>query len=373
MKALLLLMAGWITLVLLALNSPAQGAMPSGLTPTVEPPTITPSPTPTATPMALPLSLAVTLQRPNSAPPSAPWAVPVQLSFYAPGGANPLYAWEVVLDSSGRWSGGLAIPSGVYDVRARNLHTLRNVRRNVAIVGSTSLDMGVLHEGDANADNTINILDFARLRNSYFLSRGAAGFDPSADFDENGTINILDFGLLRSNYFMSGDIEVTGLATGSDLPTTVPVTLTLVPLSATLRGGEVVGFTVRVDATGQRLAGLDVELLYDPAVVAVTDAAGRAVTAISPGPAFAVVIQNIVDPAAGRIAFSAANFDHVVNGVADVAGFALLGRQPGAARMRFGPRTLGSDDVGRQVNVTPAQPDIRVTGYRGYLPLLTRR
>ncbi len=158
----------------------------------------------------VPVTLVATLQRPDSPPPSSAWAVPVTFTLYPPGDAATIcHQWIATLDSNGRWSGYLNLFLGTYDARIRNLHTLRNVKRNVVIAGPTTINMGTLLEGDANGDNMVNILDFGILRNSYFCDEGMSCFDPRADFDENNTINILDFGLLRGDYFMEGDVELT--------------------------------------------------------------------------------------------------------------------------------------------------------------------
>jgi hypothetical protein len=307
--------------------------------------------------------------------------VPVTLVLYPPGDASmALYSWTVTLDQHGQWSGAYPVAAGTYDVRVRNLHTLRNVRRSVVITGTTTLALGTLHEGDANGDNTVNILDFARLRGSYFLSRGAPGFDPATDFDENGTVNILDFALLRGSYFLQGDIEVTVraatanvTAATADVIAAAPVTLTLSPPSSVLGVGAVTPFIIEVDAGSRPLAGLDIEMTYRPGIVAITDAAGQAASAIVPGPHFAVVLQNTVDPSGGKLTFSAANFDRTVSGLIQVASFHLRGVNEGAAEASFGPRSQGADDGGRQVPFALSQPSIQVTGYHRYLPIIFRQ
>jgi hypothetical protein len=341
-----------------AADSPVALGMPAGVCPTQ------------TTPLPMPITLAVTLQRPNSPPPSPTWAVPVTLTLYPPGDSVTIcHQWMLTLDQEGRWSGYLDLFTGIYDARARNLHTLRNVKRNLALLGPLTINMGTLYEGDANADNMVNILDFGRLRAAYFLDEGMPGFDPAADFDENNTINILDFGLLRGSYFMEGDIEVTALS-AADATVTRPVTFTLMPLVRDLALNEVAGFSIKVDATEQPLLGLDVELFYQPAVVGVTDAAGTPVTSIIPGSAFSVILQNRVDLAGKRILFSAANFDQPVAGHVEIARFYFKGLKPGLADVRFGSRTIGMDPSYVQVPAVFDRPVITVAGSIKYLPLL---
>lgn len=340
------------------------------------------------TPLPLPVTLNVTLQRPNAPPPDPSWAVPVDLVLYPPGDPETIcHQWTLTLDQSGHWSGMLDMFTGTYDVRLRNLHTLRNVRHNLTINGPLTLAMGTLHEGDANADNFVNILDFARLRNSYFLDEGMPGFDPTADFDENNTINILDFGLLRGSYFMEGDIEVTTAAPLTPQPwgkadtpqpwgaggvTKQAVTITVVPLTRDLAVDEVVGFSIQLDATAQPVLGLDVEMFYRPVAVGVVDSLGNPTTSLIPGPAFTTILQNRVYPAQGRLAFSAANFDEPARGVVEVARFYLKGLSPGPANLGFGSRTVAMDESARRLPLTPVNPIITVGGVgelHYYLPL----
>ena len=85
-----------------------------------------------------------------------------------------------------------------------------NVKRGITISEpSTSIDMGVLLEGNANDDNIINIQDFGILAAGYGKAQGENGYDGRADFDCNDIINIADFGLLAANYAKSSPITVT--------------------------------------------------------------------------------------------------------------------------------------------------------------------
>ena len=56
--------------------------------------------------------------------------------------------------------------------------------------------------GDANNDNSVDVLDFGVLVNAYGskVSDPAASYDPTADFNGDGTVDVLDFGLLVNSY-----------------------------------------------------------------------------------------------------------------------------------------------------------------------------
>ena len=131
----------------------------------------------------MPIAMNVTLQRPNALPPDPSWAVPVHFALYPPGDPDTIcHEWDLTLNESGQWSDRLVIFTGLYDARIKNMHTLRNVRRNVDFSGPMTISMGELHEGDANDDNRTRITDFGILRNAYFTNEGDPGFDSTRRF-----------------------------------------------------------------------------------------------------------------------------------------------------------------------------------------------
>ena len=274
-------------------------------------------PSPTAAPAAgcptqttalpVPITLNVALQRPNAPAPDPSWAVPVHFALYPPGdSATVCHEWDLTLDQWGQFSGVLALFTGLYDARIKNLHTLRNVRRNVNIAGPTSVDMGQLHEGDADGDNRVRIADFAILRSAYFTSAGDPGFDGRADFDEDNRIRISDFALLRMNYFQDGDIEVT-LASRLAGRSVGTVDLSLQPPVVMVAPGETFTATVMVSAGTQDVVGADFDLRFDPDLLQVVNAAGQPAQQIEPaGPLMGFFNQ--VDPIAGSIRYGAGTF-----------------------------------------------------------------
>jgi len=266
-----------------------------------------PTPEPLPTPVTVPVSLAVTLQRPNSPPPSPSWAVPVQLAIYLPGDSIIWDEWHLVLDQSGKWSGMLTLIPGLYDVRVKNLHTLRNVRRNVNIVGPTVLNMGELHEGDADNDNRVRITDFAILRNAYFTNKGDATFDPKADFDEDDRIRITDFALLRANYFQNGDIEVGAAAAAVQSLAQERAELRLEPSVATLQAGSTLEVTVTAVSGAQDIVGAEFELSFDPTVLQVVDSQEQPAKQVLPAGPMPPIL-NTVDGANGCVRYAAGTF-----------------------------------------------------------------
>ncbi|NLG29051.1 MAG: DNRLRE domain-containing protein, partial [Chloroflexi bacterium] len=185
-------------------------------TPTItRTPTHTLTPTPTRTPMPegpAGLSGTVSYQGRGLAP-SAAWEGPLIVTAHLPEDPIPAYTFNVNSDEHGAFEVPSGIIAGTYDVGVRNLHSLRNLERNVAI-GSTppAIDAGLLREGDANLDNWINALDFSILNATYWKQSGQAGFDARADFNDDAWINALDFSLLNSNYWQQGDAAVAPAA-----------------------------------------------------------------------------------------------------------------------------------------------------------------
>ncbi len=155
--------------------------------------TSTVTPTPTTAPGNCNLLGLVTLQRPGQPAPHASWVVTITVSA---GGAEHNLSTD--LAGSFVLSG---LSPGTYDIGIKNAHTLRNVRRNVALLsGDNVVDFGILREGDANDDNCVNITDFSIFAGAFAAASGA-----QADFDHDGHVNITDFSLLASSFGQCGD------------------------------------------------------------------------------------------------------------------------------------------------------------------------
>lgn len=265
-------------------------------------PTRTPAP-----PTPIGVTLNVTLERPNAPPPDPSWAVPVHLAFYPPGDeVTVMYEFNVVLDQSGQWSGQLLLSPWTYDVRLKNMHTLRNVRRNVYVSDPAVLDMGKLLEGDADDDNRVRSSDFTILRAAYFTDEGDPGFDPRADFDEDNRIRSSDFALLRGNYFKSGDIEVSDVA-GASAPASPrgSVAVALEPASTEVLVGDTFTLTLMAHAGTQPFVALDGEIEFPAGVLQVVSADGQPATEIEPLADLPTVLVNRVDNTRGRIIYGA--------------------------------------------------------------------
>jgi predicted nucleic acid-binding Zn-ribbon protein len=263
-------------------------------------------PTRTPVPAPQPVNLAVNLQRPNASPPHPSWAVPVHLALSRPGSTGPAsYEWDLSLDANGRVATIQVMSAGVYDVRLKNLHTLRNVKRSVLLNGTSVIDMGTLLEGDADSDNRVRAADFALLRTAYFTELSDPGFDGRTDFDEDGRIRSSDFALLRSNYFATGDIEVTGaLSRAAAVAPAGTVALALEPSSVQVKSGGVFDLTLMAHANEQPFVAMDCDIRFPPKILQVIDADGQPVTHIEPLGTLTILV-NSVNNTTGRILYGA--------------------------------------------------------------------
>jgi hypothetical protein len=95
-------------------------------------------------------------------------------------------------------------PLNTYTISVKGLNTLRNVKQGVFInTGTNNVDLGTLVSGDADGDNTVDIVDFSIFRSKFGTSTAAP------DFNGDGLVNIYDFSLLRTNFGRAGDIVIS--------------------------------------------------------------------------------------------------------------------------------------------------------------------
>ncbi len=263
----------------------------------------------------------VDLQRPNAPPPDPSWVVPITLTLSIPQTSDIRYTWYTQTDESGNFSLVETFEPGRYDVRVKNVHTLRNLKQDVLfIVGTNTLNLGTLREGDATNDNRVNVADFTLLRNAYFAEEGQPGFDPRTDFDEDHRINVRDFALLRGNYFSEGDVVVPRQP--ADTATT-PVVIFVQPQRVRTSVGALAALSVQVQAGSPGVVGTDIVMNFDPTQLRIVAPDGTPTNAVTPGDAFDTVLTNQVDNTTGRIAFGAGTFGTPVTGQHTLFSFSI--------------------------------------------------
>ncbi len=287
--------------------NPCYTPTPTPTNTSVYTPTPTFTPTPSRTPM--PTGDAhilghVDLQgRPT--PPDPRWAVPVHVTVHNPGDPIPAYQAHLDTDPSGNFLMENMQP-GTYDVAVRNWHTLWSRVSNVTLLpGLNVVNLGTLKEGDATQDNTVDVTDFARLKASFFKSRGEPGYDNLADFNEDGTVDVTDFALLRSSFWQSGgDVNVESIrpeAKPESPSIMAAVTVRLSPPSRTQYVNQNFDWQVWVDPNGQETVAAQFRLNFDATYLEAVQITGG--TAL-PDPLYQEIASNYVRYSAGKLAGS---------------------------------------------------------------------
>lgn len=87
---------------------------------------------------------------------------------------------------------------------AKASHWLRQVRRNISVVGNTTVNFSLVN-GDVDGDNEVSLLDFGALVSAFGSVPGEVGWNPNADLDGDEEVSLIDFGILVRNFGMAGD------------------------------------------------------------------------------------------------------------------------------------------------------------------------
>jgi hypothetical protein len=75
----------------------------------------------------------------------------------------------------------------------------------VAGTGPITVPTLTLLGGDSNNDNSVDLLDYFELSDSYNLVLGDSGYNAQADFNGDDSVDLLDYFILSDNYNQSGD------------------------------------------------------------------------------------------------------------------------------------------------------------------------
>ena len=119
---------------------------------------------------------------------------------------TPLFLRTVSIGADGAFSLP-NIPAGSYNLRVTAAKYLAQ-SANALVTAGQDAKVGIsLPGGDADGNNTVDILDFGFLVNAYGsdVRVSGSGYDANADFNFDGTVDVLDFGILVNNYGAVGD------------------------------------------------------------------------------------------------------------------------------------------------------------------------
>jgi len=121
------------------------------------------------------------------------------------GGSTVSETQTLVLNRSGQYSFVTAL-RGVYDLYFKTSHWLKQKVSNVVInaVGTDNVNV-TLRNGDIVPDNSVDLLDYFGLSDSYNLYLGDSGFNPMADLNGDDSVDLIDYFVLSDQYNTSGD------------------------------------------------------------------------------------------------------------------------------------------------------------------------
>lgn len=99
------------------------------------------------------------------------------------------------------------IPPGTYDIAVKGGKWLQRTVHNVNTSDNsniTNLRIFLL-AGDANDDNSVDVLDLDMLIQSFDALSGDNNWNPNADFNSDMSVDVLDLDLLIQNFDLMGD------------------------------------------------------------------------------------------------------------------------------------------------------------------------
>ena len=123
-------------------------------------PTATNTPAATATPGGSPVAvIGHVMWQGRPAQPNSRQSLPVGVSLRS--GSGPVYNFNTTTDLYGFFTVTLGtVPGGTYNWRVQGTQCVASSGSANLSAGVTSVEMGTQHTGDANHDNTVNVVDF---------------------------------------------------------------------------------------------------------------------------------------------------------------------------------------------------------------------
>jgi hypothetical protein len=134
---------------------------------------------------------------------AASLAQSVTLDF-RPVAGGEAFSRGVTLSPSGAFEVTL-VPAGVYDIALKGSKWLRSVVRVNAALGSFAGVNVLLKAGDANDNNSVDVLDLDSLIQAFDSDVNSAHWNTGADCNGDGSVDVLDLDLILRNFDAQGD------------------------------------------------------------------------------------------------------------------------------------------------------------------------
>lgn len=128
---------------------------------------------------------------------------PINFTFRPSGGGSD-FDLGTLIGTDGEFQ--LNVPKANYNVRAVGKGYLADVFAANVSAGDLSGVTGTLFGGDANADNSVDVLDLAALIEAFDAVDGDANWNNGvADFNHDGSVDVLDLAVLITDFDLVGE------------------------------------------------------------------------------------------------------------------------------------------------------------------------
>jgi hypothetical protein len=108
-------------------------------------------------------------------------------------------------DPSGIFTVTADVPNGSYYWRVKGPKYLANSGSVLLTRGAeNNAEMGLMHAGDCNNDNSVSVTDFIVLRGTFGSTLGEPNYDARADFNGDDRVTVVDLTLLNDNFGAPG-------------------------------------------------------------------------------------------------------------------------------------------------------------------------
>jgi tartrate-resistant acid phosphatase type 5 len=181
--------------------------------------TVTSTNTPTITPTSVPRLVGHVVWQGRPAQPNALQQLPITLTLRS--AASQVDYPVQNTDASGFFTVSVqGLPSGTYNWRVKSAQVGATPAQynpgflatsgvlTLAGLSVTSVDMGLLLDGDCNNDNRVSASDFVILAQAFGSSPGQPNYDNRADINGDGVVSVADFIEIKRNFGLQGALPL---------------------------------------------------------------------------------------------------------------------------------------------------------------------